>query len=86
MPRVSAVVNTEIDDYCQESGRWWLRLRAAPPVVVVNRAFARRFFPGEPDARILDRPQLKMPVRSLNREGVSIADYDIHRHPVRGRT
>ena len=45
----------------------------APPVVIVNRAFARRFFPGEPDARILDRPQLEMPVRSFNREGVSIA-------------
>ncbi len=45
----------------------------APPVVIVNRAFTRRFFPGEPDARILDRPQLEMPVRSFNREGVSIA-------------
>ena len=45
----------------------------APPVVIVNRAFARRFFPGEPDARILDRPQFEMPVRSFNREAVSIA-------------
>ena len=45
----------------------------APPVVVVNRAFARRFFPGEPDSRILDRPQLEMPVRSFSREAVSIA-------------
>ena len=45
----------------------------APPVVIVNRAFARRFFPGEPDARILDRRLFEMPVRSFNREGVSIA-------------
>ena len=45
----------------------------APPVVIVNRAFARRFFPGEPDARLLGRPQLEMAVRSFNREGVSIA-------------
>ena len=45
----------------------------APPVVIVNRAFARRFFPGEPDARILDRPLFEMPVRSFDREGVSIA-------------
>ena len=45
----------------------------APPVVIVNRAFARRFFPGEPDARILDRPQLEMPVRSFSTEAVSIA-------------
>ena len=45
----------------------------APPVVIVNRAFARRFFPGEPDARILDRPQLEMPGRSPGREAVSIA-------------
>ena len=45
----------------------------APPVVIVNRAFARRFFPGEPDARILGRPQLEMSGRSFNREGVSIA-------------
>ncbi len=45
----------------------------APPVVIVNRAFARRFFPGEPDARILGRPQLEMPVRSPGREAVSIA-------------
>ena len=45
----------------------------APPVVIVNRAFARRFFPGEPDARILDRPRLEMPGRSPSREGVSIA-------------
>ena len=44
----------------------------APPVVIVNRAFARRFFPGEPDARILGRPQLEMSGRSFNREGVSI--------------
>ncbi len=45
----------------------------APPVVIVNRAFARRFFPGEPDARILGRPLLEMPGRSPSREGVSIA-------------
>ena len=45
----------------------------APPVVIVNRAFTRRFFPGEPDARILGRPQLEIPVRSFNREAVSIA-------------
>ena len=45
----------------------------APPVVIVNRAFARRFFPGEPDARILDRPRLEMPVRSFNRGGPPIA-------------
>ena len=45
----------------------------APPVVIVNRAFARRFFPGEPDARILVRPQLEMPVRSFSTEAVSIA-------------
>ena len=45
----------------------------APPVVIVNRAFARRFFPGEPDARILDRPQLEIPGGRFNREGVSIA-------------
>ena len=45
----------------------------APPGVIVNRAFARRFFPGEPDARILDRPQLEMPVRSFSTEAVSIA-------------
>ena len=45
----------------------------APPVVIVNRALARRFFPGEPDARILDRPQLEMPVRSFSTEEVSIA-------------
>ena len=45
----------------------------APPVVVVNRAFLRRFFPGEPEARILGRPQLEMPVRSFESEEVSIA-------------
>ena len=45
----------------------------APPVVIVNRSFARRYFPGEPDARIRDRPQLEMPVRSFNSEAVSIA-------------
>ena len=46
---------------------------AGPPVVVVNRAFARRYFPGEPDARILGRPQLEMNIRSADREAVSIA-------------
>ena len=47
----------------------------APPVVIVNRAFARRFFPGEPDARILERPQLLLLVaaRGFRREAVSIA-------------
>ena len=44
----------------------------APPVVIVNRAFARRYFPGEPDARVPDRPQLEMPVRSFSSEPVSI--------------
>ena len=47
----------------------------AQPVVIVNRAFTRRFFPGEPDARILDRPQLELPIpaRRFQREAVSIA-------------
>ena len=47
----------------------------AAPVVIVNRAFARRFFPGEPDTRILARPQLEMVMaaRGSRNEQVSIA-------------
>lgn len=58
-----------------EAGRGFTRRDGpdGPPVVVVNRAFARRYFPGEPDARILGRPRLEMNVRSFNREAVSIA-------------
>ena len=49
--------------------------RDAPPVVIVNRAFARRFLPGEPDSRILARPRLEMvmAVRGSRNERVSIA-------------
>ena len=40
-------------------------------VVIANRQFVRRFFPGESDTRILDRPRLKMP-RGPGSEDVSI--------------
>ena len=40
-------------------------------VVIVNRTFVRRFFPGEPDSSIVDRPRLLLSV-GARREEVSI--------------